>query len=407
VTLDYVSGQLSATIDPDPPVGNYTYGTANHAIFDDGSGDPNIYNAVVPAYEVYIGENYSTNKITDLAAIWLSDQCRAWTGYPIAHWNYRGSGTSLSSLPKNDLPIFQFIHGYIVDPDGWIFSAGGQPYHATYHSPSDPRFGQPIPGNEQSLASFVLPPGWSAVEPYLNPQGTIKGYPGLFIGDYDLNGSMFTGSWWRLVEPIAMLHRSSPARQVVGILWNGGGAGVAMTHQDSSYYNAAKLILDAQTALKVYADGMVFAGHSRSGGTALQLASNPYDLPYTAKYVNAHAGKTLLGTHLLHFCNPSYPGAMTNMAGATGYKDSWKEGASYDGVSSRDLILRNITGCYTKQEADERSPDSPSLLGGLQREGTRVVFAAGTHDCLMPFEHAATYINHLRAMGIPSQCHVY
>ncbi|MGO4610782.1 hypothetical protein AB4142_31090, partial [Variovorax sp. 2RAF20] len=80
-----------------------------------------------PAYECYIGETYSVVRVTDEAALKLSDEVMKLTGYPVI---FRHPGTALDEL--EGVPAFQLVHGRIA----------GQ-------------------GEHRSMVSYILPPEWS------------------------------------------------------------------------------------------------------------------------------------------------------------------------------------------------------------------------------------------------------
>lgn len=151
----------------------YTYDVGNYNLFSDGSGDRNVEQAIVPDFERYIGETYATNAPTNLRSVYLSDQVRAASGRPVAHRNAGAAGNELDEV-EDGLPIFQLVHCHLVDI--------GNVYPL-------------VPGNENSLGTFVLPPDWTSTA----AAGT---YPILFNGFYDIHSSTFGGVGQAFLEAL-------------------------------------------------------------------------------------------------------------------------------------------------------------------------------------------------------------
>jgi hypothetical protein len=367
-----------------PDAGKYTFASDVYALFSDGSGLNDLEVAQVPAFERYIGETYATNSVTPLLAIWLSDQVRERTGFPVAHRSHPFA-FSTASQPAgkkvvSELPIFQAVHCHIVD----IGNA---------YDPLDV-----YPGTENSLATFLLPPGWNSTAPALS-------YPILFGGQYDINEATFNGIGLGVLEALGTLYQqSNGVRRAVGVLWNGGGAAATYTTQGSSYENAAQLIDYMDSKLHADPERIVFTGGSRGGLAALQLASNPYDKPYTAKFVRAVEPQVLLGEAITYVANPSHSLAVASMGVVTGYSNCWKSGWQEPGTgrTAARLALLNIYGTEDVSVVDGTyANDSIPLRTSLCREGPGVVLLLSTHDYVKPFTQMADYLDHLRTLAHP------
>lgn len=365
-----------------PVAGKYTFASNTYALFSDGTGSNDSQN--VPAFERYIGENFATNSVTPLLAIWLSDQVRERTGFPVAHRSHPFA-FSAGSQPAgkkvvSDLPIFQAVHCHVVDI-GSAYDPLGL-----------------YPGSENSLATFLLPPGWSSTAP-------AQSYPILFGGQYDIHEATFNGIGLGVLDTLGTLYQqSSGVRRAVGVLWNGGGAAATYTTQGSSYENAAQLIAYADTQLHADPERIVFTGGSRGGLTALQLASNPYAKPYTAKFVRAVEPQVLLGEAITYVANPSHSLAVSSMGIVTGYDNCWMSGWQEPGTgrAAAQLALLNTYGTEDVGVVDTTyANDSDPLRTGLCAEGTGVVLLLSTHDYVKPFTQMADYLDHLRTLAHP------
>lgn len=367
-----------------PPSGTLAYNTSQTAYFSDGSGVHDGTSVTVPDFERYVAENWAISGATPLAAIWLSDQARYRTGFPLAHRNHPDAFTSSSAAEalQDDLPLFQVVHGYEVAPED------GAP-----------------DGYEHSLATFLLPPGWIA-EP-------TEAYPALFIGLYDINDSTFgangseVGVGLRFLETLGELYRhTSGPRRAVGLLWNGGGAAATLPANLSAYINVNQLFEDATTLLGIDRDQLVFTGGSRGGTTALAMASNPYGAyhDYTVLYVNARDPETKLSTLLSTHVNPTYSLLTGSIGGVTGYTDSftcgWEDPVDELTMAERAALV--LTGTTDLEQVDElHAIDSEDFIDTLVDEGTQVILSIGTNDYTKPVSQMVEYANHLAAAGVP------
>jgi hypothetical protein len=357
--------------------GVYTWATDLYALFSDGTGGSD--SAAYPALERYIGETYSITGPTPLAALWLSDWCRAQTGFPIAHRSHPYAFDTSAPVYKrvaNNLPVFQIVHGHVVAPSTTSAS-------------------------ERSLGTFILPPGWTKL--------TTEGYPALFNSFYDLNGSVFGSVGRKMLETLAELHTDSGGQHnAVGIIWNGGGSQATYTTHPSAYDNAARLIADAGEKLLVDPNALVFSGGSRGGIAALAIASNPKGFPYSARFVNSYVPFPRLGSSISG-TSPTHGLGLTSMPGVVGWIGSWMESWGMGGLSGLDLTMQNLfepppSGTSHEDYIDDQlSIDSPSFISSLAAElGSQggVVLRLGTHDAHRPSAYVVEYYDRLRAAGI-------
>ncbi len=379
----------------------YFFRTNDYALFSDGTesqGLPGVApsDALVPAYERYIAENWSLVAPSDMAAIWLSDWLRSEWGLPIAHKNQPVALDASQWGPKKalaGLPLLQLVHGHEV--------RGGDRY-------------PDIPGSEDSLATFVLPPFWKKVPG--------DRYPILFNGYYDLNASTFLALGPVFLDRIAaeFVERD---RQAIGVLWNGGGARVAHTFQRSAYDNGAQLLWEAASMLSGDRHRVVAAGTSRGGNTALLLAANPYypALPtpqwpgghpfaYTVRFALADVPHLRLGDNIQRFSNPTYAFVQNQLRESTGYQRAWEPlwVQPTTGESAAALAQRTLFGTSDTAAIDAALvPDSAPMVAQLVERGTGVVLRAGTHDFSRPFFHASAYVDTLRAAGVPVEFEIH
>lgn len=363
----------------------YVYDVAGHNLFSDGSGDPLVEQADTPDFERYIGESYTTAAPTNLRAIWLSEQVRAATGWPLAHRNAGQAGAELHEV-QSELPLFQAVHAHLVDI--------GDLYPQ-------------IPGSENSLASFFLPPFWkSDAEP--------RSYPVLLNGSYDLHGLTFGEHGVSFMSAQAELYaESGGAWKAIGVLWNGGGAAVSITQQPSAYDNAAKLIADVASMLHGDELNLVLVGSSRSGTAALTIASNPTRAPYRTAYVASENPHVKVGEVMRRYVNPGYGLIQRSMEGITGYRNAWRkdfvvpEGEPMAGLDATDLASYVTYGTTDPVVIDEEySVNSRRFRMGLSLANPMVILSLGTHDYSRPFAQGAEYVNKLAGTRLSVLCNV-
>ncbi|MEW5760505.1 MAG: hypothetical protein AB1779_07050 [Candidatus Thermoplasmatota archaeon] len=363
IDIDLKNGHIKVQsyIYDENPKSPYTYATDKYALFKDPT-------ARVPSYERYIGEDYAIYKITDLFAIWVSEQMRQRTGYPVLHRNYPWAFDSLAPQAKkiqSSVPLWQVVHAYLIAtaPD------------------------------KGSLATFLLPPYWKQ-----NPLGK---YPILFNGQYDIHYSGFIPHGGTFMKIIGDLIKQGYGG-TIGILWNGGGALGARTFQRSAYDNADLLFREAERLLGADPHKIVMLGGSRGGVTALGMAANPYHENYTVEYALAYVPGVKIGEHIADFINPTYPALLGGLDQDTGYKYAWRQGwrDPESNLTANQLIMFNLLGTTDPQKADNLSAFSDMQINALKRKGTKVLLSVGTHDVFMPFSLYLKYVDKLRAFNV-------
>ena len=362
--------------------GKYYFATDKYALFSDGTettpfrdGEP--ADQLVPDYERYVEENYSSTAITDLHAVWMSDHIRELTNLPVAHRNHPtafDTGAPATSQIQEGLPLFQIVHCYVVPYD-------------------DPA----VTGAENSLATFVLPPFWND-----NPE---VDYPVLFNSFYGIHGTTFSSTGAGFIKALGELY-TLDGHRAVGIFHNGGGATPAQSLQGSGVHNVRMLFDFAETNLSVDVDSVVVTGGSRGGSSGLHYSSNPDPLTngFTAQYVICENPEAYVGDLLDRFVNPSYGLVTTGVSSSTGYRKSWKDGwvdpnTARTGAEQAAYVLTG-TDNFATIDATLSNGSSP-FITQLAAEGCRVVLRLGTHDCTKPFLHMTELIEAMVGAGVP------
>lgn len=349
----------------------YEYATDAYALFSDGSG---AADSDTPGFEHYIAENWTMAALADEVAIWLSDQSRGTTGWPVAHRNYPSvldpaAPPAQRLLP--DVPAIQIVHGYIVP------------------NPDDPNH----LGREESLATFIVPPFWKAA--------SVQRYPILFNGMYDLNAAAIAGHGPIFLKAIG--HLQNEGRQAIGILWNGGGARACQTVHRSAFDNAATLLGSAEQLLGGDPHRVLMMGGSRGGTTALAMAANPYHTNYSVRFVIASNPQTRFGEALAVFNNPTYALVQAATTGASGYRNGWEDSfADSAGRSGSELAMTTYLGTSDANLVDSTLVSgAATFIDALAQSGTRVVLRVGTHDFSKSLSHVARYYEALKSSGVP------
>ena len=368
--------QTGGTIEVPCVAGGPRYDTDNYSLFSDGSGTK--HGLTVPAYENYIGENWTEVSVTAERCVWLSDRQRGLYGRPMLHRNGLEAFTG-GPVPQvvSGAPVFQLVHSLIVDWDD----------------------ANPDNGWEQSLISVVLPPDWD--------QAATTTYPIYLTSAYDLHKSNFGSLGEPAFQGIGEADRDYDD-DVIGVLWNGGGSAVSQTKQFSSHGNAQRLVELVHTEARGRKYDIVMSGGSRGGTAALSIASNPYGYDYRVKYVIAETPQTNMGSVAPEFGNPTFRLIETTVQDLTGACDGWlptwtdPSGSSGDEVAME--VLYGVPDLPTIEA--NYSNSSAFFLDSLANEVDGVVIRCGTHDFSKPFIHFANYYEELVARDIPVNCEV-
>lgn len=371
----------------DNSIGAYQFASNKLALFSDGTGAFDGPDTVTPSLERYIGENYSPVPVSSLAAIALSDLVREMTGFPIAHRQHDAFTTTppIKGRVTNDLPVFQLVNGFIVD----------------YVDPS-------IVGSEQSIASFILPPGWT---------GTAGSYPIVLYSHYDLNGAVYLDRGRELFYSIGALANELPSgRLAVGVVWNAGAAAAGFSLQPSLEHSAIRLFDDMADKLRGDRHRILAFGDSRGGIAALRLAGNPSNpcvLPhYTVLWAAASAPLVRIGTSI-ETANQTFALGLESLQGTTGYVDAPREGWKEPDVGLPRRTGRQLSAYNQLGESDfatidgELSIDSPSMIAAMACSGASIVLRNGTHDYVAPVCYSIEYARRLRSAGVNVELEVY
>ncbi|GBF75072.1 hypothetical protein PA598K_03453 [Paenibacillus sp. 598K] len=331
----------------------YYFRSERYALWPD---DPD---ARTMAYERYIGETYSLYSVSEAAALRLSAEALAHSGYPAL---LRRTDTPLAEL--EGVPAFQLVHNVIIGE-----------------------------GAHRSLATYILPPHW---------QRGAADYPAVFSGFYDQNENVFSTVGPDMLRLIGELYTERGAG-VVGIIWNGGGSIGTRTLQQSIYANLDALFERAIRDFGVREDGIVTVGGSRGGFASLLAAANPSRQTYRVRYAVCANVPFLIGTPLLTMLNSTHPILDQAMCEDTGYKDAWrKDWRDEQGRSGMERFLETTVGTSELAEIDEaRSPASETVMRRLAANGTQVLQSHGTHDPFTASWLAYRWVDRARALGIP------
>lgn len=322
--------------DPDSP---YVYNTEDYQLFGSNEGDKELK---TPQFERYIGDRYSLYAVDDLVAISLSDRILKTFGYPVV---YRNESADDGALLSN-APVVQLISGSL------LVTKNGQ----------------------HSLASYILPPNWSAK--------SVKGYPLLFNGYYDANENTFSTVGPSFLEIIGKT-LASTGKGIVGVLWNGGGYIGSRSLQSSIYAGIGAAIARGQDSYGGDAEQVVAVGGSRGGLTALLAGGNPLRLPYRVRYTLCYAPPLILNGLTREFAEGACPLIWHVAEVDTGYRDIWKKDWRHPqtGRSGIETLLQTLTGAGDSASLRETTGlESDFFLDGLKASGTKLLINHGTHD---------------------------
>lgn len=351
-------------------------------------GDRNF----LPNLNSYVGMNFSLRAIGEKQVNALTGRVSKATGVDLKFYRpdafiKRNASTRLKEAPG----YVQVLHAKII------------------------KTGEDDPG---CLATFFLPPNWKSDA----PEGS---YPIVTVGHYDLNEHVFLptpngrgDSFGSLVARSGIEGRTG----AIGVIWNGGGAWATYTRNPRAFEQFGKIIDYAAEELGGDRHCVMATGNSRSGITAVTMASNPLKLDYTIRFVSAgsFAGNSYNGD--LAFTT-TYPKQLMNLCRMTGFQDSWKPGWIYpatDGVHVRAedvdqeaLVNTRFIGKDVHKVAGyilsgSERPDpvmnqlSDHMMDGILEAGTSVFLEVRTNDILPHFnmlEYANTLKEKMKAKG--------
>ena len=351
-------------------------------------GDRNF----LPDLNDYVGMNFSLRAVGKKQASALAGRVRKATGVDLKFYRpdafaKRNAPTRLKEAPG----YVQVLHAKII------------------------KTGEDDPG---CLATFFLPPNWKSDA----PEGS---YPIVTVGHYDLNEHVFLPTPNGRGDTFgSIVARSGTEGRTgaIGVIWNGGGASATYTRNPRAFEQFGKIIDYATEELGGDRHCVMATGNSRSGITAVNMASNPLKLDYTMKFISAgsFAGNSDAGD--LAFTT-TYPKQLMNLCRMTGFQDSWKPGWTYpatDGVHVRAedvnqeaLVNTHFIGKdvyevanYILSGNERPDPDmnqlSDHMIDGILEAGTSVFLEVKTNDILPHFnmlEYANTLEEKMKAKG--------
>ncbi len=338
-------------------------------------GDRNF----LPDLNDYVGMNYSLRAVGEEQVNALAERVRKASGIDLKFYRPdafigRNSPTRLKDAPG----YIQVLHGKII------------------------KSGEGDPG---CLVTFLLPPNWKRDA----PEGT---YPIVTVGHYDLNEHVFLPSpngrgdaFGSIVAKSGIEGRTG----AIGVIWNGGGAWATYTRNPRAFKQFGKIIDYAAEELGGNRHCVMATGNSRSGITAVNMASNPLKLDYTMKFISAGSFASNPENNELAFTT-TYPKQLMNLSRMTGFQDSWKPGWTYpatDGVHVRAedvdreaLVNTRFIGkdvyevaSYILSGSERPDPDmiqlSDNMMDGILEAGTSVFLEVRTNDILPHFNMLA------------------
>lgn len=143
------------------------------------------------------------------------------------------------------------------------------------------------------LATFFLPPNWKRDA----PEGT---YPIVTVGHYDLNEHVLHRSGrGAAIGSIVAKSGIEGRTGAIGVIWNGGGAWATYTRNPRAFQQFGKIIDYAAEELGGDRHCVMATGNSRSGITAVLMASNPLRLVVGTCIHRLHARRVLTVTKTL------------------------------------------------------------------------------------------------------------
>lgn len=343
---------------PDSP---YAFDTERLALFSARQGERERR---ATGFDRYIGDVYSLYGVPEEVALLLSAESLKLTGYPVVFRNAGREGEGEG--PINGLPAFQLFNNHIIrDAEG----AG-------------------------SLASYILPPGWS--------DDRSGGYSCLFSGYYDQNENVYRHCGLPLIKAIGQAMEQT-GQGSVGIVWNGGGSIGTRTQHPSAFRQLNLLFRLAAARYAVNPHAVVTVGGSRGGLTALLAACNPLAEGYSVRYALCYGVPFSLYGPACDLLNVSYPARWEAICSDMGLKHAWQPGWRDEaGRSAVERYWHNTFGTADERRiAQDLHPQSERMLGALKERGTRVWLNSSTHDPFTSFGPALEWLRRARAYGIP------
>ncbi len=334
-----------------------------------GSCYPVYAGGFLPAVDHYFADSFSVYRPDDATArAWATARCTE-TGFPVRHLRPPPVEGSVGAAPRSGACEVQVIHARVIDG---------------------------------SLATVILPPGWSASA----PPGS---YPVVANGFYDSNENTFLdGQHGAFTARLVAESAAGGRRGSIGVLWNGGGSDASRTLSEGAFRQFASVMRTLATDYRADPRWVVMFGGSRGGGTTLAMASNPNRAPYRVVLAAAVAAPTRIGDHA-ELTGPTYPGLLHAAGWSVGLADAWRSGWTYPscgrpelaGLTGSHAMLHVLTGTSDVAEANDRhSPHSTRYLDGLVAAGTQVHLQVSASDFIIPHALQVRYGRALLERGV-------
>jgi hypothetical protein len=327
----------------------------------------------LPNYNNYLTQDYTVGRVSDQKVHQtLLKFCESADQTPFRFVSPQ-VGDILGNLQTNSGKV-QIIHGLIVDG---------------------------------SYVSVMLPPNWN---PYSNTR-----YPVLFQGFYDVTDNVFNGfGEAALIARLVAKSSQNGNRGAIGVIWNGGASVSSVTANDRAYRQFNEILQLLAFYAKASPEEVILFGGSRGGVATLNMASNPFNYPYTVKFAVASFPGVKLGTHadLISSSMPAQLGGLAN----TGFADAWRPGWRYPStgphrnlwnMTAIDAMKQILFGTTDSAFIDNNmSPNSDRFVSRLIAEGTQLVLQFGSHDPYIPFGTEIEYAQKLRRLGASIETHI-
>lgn len=340
-----------------------------------GACYPVYAGSFLPAVDRYYADTFAVYRPDDGAArAWADARC-AEAGLPVRHLRPPAPDGSASATPRSGACEVQVVHARVIDG---------------------------------SLATIVLPPGWSASA----PPGT---YAVVANGFYDSNENTFLdGRHGAFITRLVAESATAGRRGAIGVLWNGGGSDASRTLSDGALRQFASVMRVLANDYRADPRWVVMFGGSRGGGTTLAMASNPNRAPYRVVLAAAVAPPTRIGDHAA-LMSPTYPGLLHAAGWSVGLADAWRTGWTYPscgrpellGLTGSRAMLHVLTGTSDTTEANDRhSPHSTRYIDGLVAAGTQVHLQVSASDFIIPHALQVRYGRALLERSVPLDARV-
>lgn len=352
---------------------------ANPSQTNEGAGRK-IYNyGLLPQHDVYIGDNFELEPITDgQFNTWARSECdriatAAGTGVPIEARKLTGAQftdwAQAKTVPRENRGAIQVLYALI---------------------------------SEKSLVTVMLPPGWKKTDP-------IGKYPIMFTTSNGLRPNMLAENHLQ-VQTLGRSWKTNSVPFIV-VVWNASGSIGGRAAQSSMRSEVNTILQKVQTHFSGDAQRVFAMGASHAGLAALSLAAKPEGNALGYKVVAAYAG-TVLGelNKVIEYTGTTVPGLMDTAEWSIGVSGTWKRDFAYPFGNGMSGWNRNDTHLYilagskdpAKFETDINltSTNMINALRTRQTEGLRLYLEMSSHDFVIPWFTQLKLLKQFSDMGI-------